>query len=41
VSGAADGNPKKQPSHVAYARFLITMLRGCQGTSRARLLSLR
>ena len=36
-----DGNPKKQPSYVAYARFLITMLRGCHGNSRARFLSLR
>lgn len=41
MSGAVDGNPKKQPPHVAYARFLIAMLHGCQGTSRARFLSLR
>ena len=29
VSGAVDGNPKKQPPYVAYARFLVTMLLGC------------
>jgi hypothetical protein len=41
VIGALDANPKKQPPHVAYARFLITMLQGCHGANRARFISLR
>jgi hypothetical protein len=41
ISDAADANPKKQPPYVAYARFLITMLHGCQGANRARFISLR